>query len=579
MQSRPEILILIPARGGSKGIPQKNVTLLNGKPLIYYAIQNAKAVPRAHVVVATDDIKIDNIAGVYGIEVIKRPSETATDAATLDDVASYVVDEMEKRGRHFDVLITLQPTSPLLKKESLLMALDMFLSQHPDTIISASAQRHLMWKEEHGKMTPLYASRVNRQTLDPVFVENGAFVICRSSTIKETRSRIGEKVILFPVSDEESVDIDSANDWVLADQIMKRKKVAFITRGDTHIGMGHVYRSMTLASRLIDQRIRFFSHADSGLGIEKIRQFNYPLETFTAESELMQKLEDWKADIVINDILDTDIKYIKQLKKRGIFVVNFEDTGEGASHCDLLFNALYEWSGSRSAEYYGYQYECLRDDIYLYPIKTEVKKESENILIGFGGIDAGNATLKVLKSLDRLDLSGKTVHLVLGIGYQYIESLEEYLGQMGQKDRIVVHRDVPVMSKYLYDADLVISGNGRMVYEAVSIGTPLIVFSQNEREMTHTFPKICPGILYNGNIHHLTEKELDEGLALVQDGYKQRRRMNQALSEYALDIRNGLNRIVDLLWEHYDRSRTQLHSGEDTERTFARHTESALSHR
>ena len=509
---------------------------------------------------------------------IKRPSETATDAATIDDVASYVRDEMERQGRQFDVFITLQPTSPLLKKESLLLALDLFLSQHPDTIISASAQQHLMWKEARGKMTPLYASRVNRQSLDPVFVENGAFVICHPEIVKQTRSRIGAEVVLFPISDEESVDIDSANDWMLANQIMKRKKVAFVTQGNTHIGMGHVYRSMTLASRLIDQQILFFSHADSDLGIEKIRQFNYPLETFVSEAELVQKLEDWKADIVINDILDTDIKYIKQLKKRGFFVVNFEDTGEGASQCDLLFNALYEWSGTRSGEYYGYQYECLRDDIYLYPIKKEVKKDSENILVGFGGIDAGNATLKVLKSLSRLDLSGKTVHLVLGIGYQYVESLEEFLMQMTQKDRVVAHRDVPMMSHFLYDADWVISGNGRMVYEAVSIATPLIVFSQNEREMTHTFPKICPGILYHGNIHHLSDKEIDEGLAFVQNGYKQRRRMNQALSEYAVEIRNGLNRIVDLLWEHYDRSRTQLHSGADTERTFAKYTE-ALSHR
>ena len=126
-------------------------------------------------------------------------------------------------------------------------------------------------------------------------------------------------------------------------------------------------------------------------------------------------------------------------------------------------------------------------------------------------------------------------------------------GGMRIKESIVIHKDVPFLSKLLYEADIIISGNGRMVYEAVAIGTPLIVCSQNDRESSHTFAKICPGIKYLGNIKNLDNDKLKDELMLVNNSYDYRVKMNKHLNEFANEIRNGMNRIVDILWESYDR--------------------------
>lgn len=547
-------LILIPARGGSKGIPQKNSSLLDGKPLIFYAIQNAKAVEGADIFVSTDDIKIKNISQVYGVNVLNRSSETANDNATIDEVVYEELSKLEKaKGLKYDLVITLQPTSPLLKSSSLLEAIKLFQNSDYDTIISAKEKCHLFWEKNCTGYKPMYKSRVNRQMLDPIFEETGAFVICKAESVRKRKTRIGEKINLFSLSEDESIDIDNKNDWALAENILRRKNIAFVTRGDFNIGMGHVYRSITLGSKLSNHNVFYFCSKDGDLGIEKLKSLNHKVNIYENEEELIKQLKSKNINIVINDILDTEFDYINRLKSEGYFVVNFEDTGDGAADADLLFNALYEWSGQNKNARFGYNYECLRDDVYLYPIKNNIKKDIKNILIGFGGTDINNATQFVLEALNEILNDDKTINLVLGIGYKYEGQLLKAIGSMRIKNNIIIHKDVPFISKLLYEADLIISGNGRMVYEAVSIGTPLIVCSQNERESSHTFAKICPGIKYLGNIKDMDLPKLKKELTMVNNSYDYRIRMNKHLNEFAYEIRNGINRIVDTLWEAYDR--------------------------
>ena len=548
-----KILILIPARGGSKGIPQKNSSLLNGHPLIYYAIQNARAVKGSDIYVSTDDAKIKDIAKVYGVKVLDRSSETANDCSTIDDVVFEELQKAESGTLKYDIIITLQPTSPTLKKESLLEALQQFINSDFDTLISAKEIRHLFWERNCIGFNPMYKARVNRQMLESIFEETGAFVICLASNVRENKSRIGKKINLFLLLEEESIDIDSKNDWILAENILRRKNIAFVTRGDYQIGMGHIYRSITLGSRFSNHNVYYFSNKDSELGIDKLKSLNHKVNIYENEDELIIQLKEKDIHIVINDILDTDFSYIEKLKSAGFFVVNFEDTGDGAVYADLLFNALYEWTGQNKNARFGYNYECLRDDIYLFPIKNCIHKEIKNILIGFGGTDVNNATQLVLEALDEIVKDDKTINLVLGIGYKYEEELLKSIAGMRIRKNVMIYKDIPFISKLLYEADLIISGNGRMVYEAVSIGTPLIVCSQNERESSHTFAKICPGIKYLGNIKDLDKQKLVKELTMVNNSYDYRCRMNQHLYAFATEIRNGINRISDTLWETYNR--------------------------
>ena len=181
------ILAVIPARGGSKGIPKKNIRLMNGQPLIAYAIKNGlNSKYITDVVVTTDDKEIEYIAKQYGAEVIKRDPKLADDKTTLDPVIyDAMIKDENKKNKKYDIIITLQPTSPVLKTETLDKAIEQFLDSDYDTYISATNKPHLAWTKNNGKIVPSYEKRVNRQQLPPNYLEAGAFFISKRDNVTE----------------------------------------------------------------------------------------------------------------------------------------------------------------------------------------------------------------------------------------------------------------------------------------------------------------------------------------------------------------------------------------------------------
>ena len=143
------VAVVIPARGGSKGIPRKNMRLMNGKPLIAYAIENALASRYVDkVLVSSDSEEVLAFASQYdNVLALGRESRLAQDAVTLDPVVYDAISRCEADGL-FDVVVTLQPTSPLLSVETLDAALEYFLSSELDTLISVVNNPHLSWMED-----------------------------------------------------------------------------------------------------------------------------------------------------------------------------------------------------------------------------------------------------------------------------------------------------------------------------------------------------------------------------------------------------------------------------------------------
>jgi len=168
--------------------------------------------------------------------------------------------------------------------------------------------------------------------------------------------------------------------------------------------------------------------------------------------------------------------------------------------------------------------------------------------VSFGGTDINNASLKILEFLFDLDQKIE-IDLILGIGYAYKQELEKFL-KNHQRKNINIIEDVKFMADFIDRADLVICGNGRMVYEVVAMAKPLIVVSQNEREMTHIFPKISQGIVYLGYFEQLNKTELLEKVYMFFE-YEYRKKMQQLLVPYAQEIRKGTNKIVNLVNERY----------------------------
>ena len=255
-----KILVIIPARGGSKRIPRKNVRLMNGKPLIMYSVENALSLKEnfdADVAVSTDDEELSGIAGDHGAEIVIRGEELSGDKVTLDPVIYDAVLKMEERhGKHYDTVITMQATSPTLNKGTLVSAIEYFNEGGFDTVISVTNKPHLSWTKKDGKIVKNYEERLNSQFLPPNYLETGAFLISKRECVDE-KGRIGKNVSVYETSPEEAVDIDSYTDWIEAEAILKRKRVLFRAVGQRKLGMGHIYRCLSLAYKLIAHEVMF----------------------------------------------------------------------------------------------------------------------------------------------------------------------------------------------------------------------------------------------------------------------------------------------------------------------------------
>jgi len=546
-----KMIAIIPARGGSKGIPRKNIKLLSGKPLIAYVIGAAMSSRYIDdVVVSTDDEEIAEIAKIYGANVIPRPQQLAEDHIPLDPVIHHAVTAVESEENiQYDYVLTIQPTSPLLQTTTLDRMIEKMIEGDYDTLMSVKAENHLFWIKSGIQFSPLYKERKNRQYLDPIYRETGAVVISRRDIVSEN-SRIGENISLFELPAEETVDIDNYQDWKTAESLLRRRNIIFRVDGDHDVGLGHIYRALTLANRLIfHHNIYFVMDKSKELGIQKVREYHYPIQLFSDDNEMFAILNEIKPDIVINDILDTNPEYMQRLRSKGYFIVNLEDLGEGAEDAHIVINALYENSYPAKNHYYGYRYECLRDEFYIFPQK-EPEPEVNTLLITFGGTDPNDLTRRTLQALEKAGRKNLMVNVILGKGYKPKEQLFAYISDLQKSGfQINVKENVRLMAKEMSEADIVITSNGRTIYEVASMGTPCISMSQNEREARHLFVHNSHGPLYLGIAYTISVDDIASAITRLIDDYPLRKEMSEKLLMF--DLKGNLERVLNLIQNNY----------------------------
>ena len=212
-----EIISIIPARGGSKGIPMKNLKLINGKPLLYYSINsslNSKYISRT--IVSSDHEKILKIAKKLGAEIISRPKKFSTDNATTESVISHSIEFLEKKEKyHPDIIVLLQNTSPLRNSKHIDEAIKLFLKKKYDSLLSCYPSHMFLWKKQNGTGAPLNYDpkyRPMRQRFNNQFIENGAIYITKFSSFKKSKCRVSGKIGLYEMPKELSIDIDTRDD-------------------------------------------------------------------------------------------------------------------------------------------------------------------------------------------------------------------------------------------------------------------------------------------------------------------------------------------------------------------------------
>lgn len=541
-------IAIIPARGGSKGIPRKNIRDLNGKPLIWYTIHTAlDSGCFTEVLLSTDDDEIAHVGAECGATIHKRPAHLASDQATLDPV---VFDAVGGEPENYDLIVTLQPTCPLLKVDTLREALSKMISEpNIDTLLSVTNDPRLAWIEKDGKIVPGYEERVNRQQLPPYYRETGAFFISRSRCVKEN-SRFGEKVGVFEVSPMEAIDIDTIADWWIVEKYLKTLKIALRVDGNRSIGFGHVYRMLLLANRLFDHRVEFFLDQKDEEAVDKVRKSFYPLVAGEREN-LPGLVLERQPDIVIHDILDTTAEGLSPFKQKGIFTVNFEDLGPGIAEADLVINALYETDIPYPHVYSGPDYYCLREDFAHTQIR-ELSPEVQKIVVSFGGADPSDLTAKTVKTLaEFLKDRNVQVGIVLGLGYPVDaeKKLESDLERNGLPEKIVLKRNVASMAAAMKEADLILTSCGRTMYEVASLGIPAILMAQNTRELHHTFGHADNGFSNLGLGGEVSSERLLETIARIADDFELRKEMRTRMLK--TDFRKGLARVESLILDSY----------------------------
>ena len=227
------ILVIIPARGGSKGIPGKNIKLLGGKPLIYYAIDVARAiVDDTHICVSTEDDQIIRVVEQYGLSVpFIRPTELATDTAGSYGVLLHALSFYESKGEHFDAVVLLQVTSPFRTVNHVREALNLY-NKDLDMVVSVketdSNPYYLCFEEDTEGM--LHISKgdghyTRRQDCPPVYEYNGAIYIINPERMKAMPLNKFKKRVKYVMDREHSVDLDTMMDWMIAEYMITNKLV------------------------------------------------------------------------------------------------------------------------------------------------------------------------------------------------------------------------------------------------------------------------------------------------------------------------------------------------------------------
>lgn len=528
-----KILAVIPARAGSKGIPNKNIRIIGGHPLIYYSIKNAlNSTMITDIIVTTDSEEVKIIAEQMGAKVKWRDASLCGDAVTLDAVIFDAIPE----GK-WDYVITMQPTSPTLKVDTLDRAIRYAINNDLDTLISAINAPHLSWGEKDGKKIPNYTERLNRQYMPPCYMETGAFVVSKASIITP-ETRIGLKVDVFELSGEEAHDVDTFEDLQSVAAALEKKKVAIYVNGNNKRGMGHIYRALELADEFFVKPDIYYDVNQTDRKV--FGKTTHNLIPVDGIAELFDQCKINQYTLFINDILSTSIDYMIGLRRvlPNAKLVNFEDDGEGAIKADMVFNALFH--DSELPHIYAGEKYYISSKTFMFYEPIEIKKEVKRVFISFGGADPQNYSDRLLSIVSKDEYKKFDFIVVLGRAKNNVATLLEY----NKYEHIEVVYDVANMPDIMSKCDMGITSRGRTGYELAMLGIPTISMAQNQREEKHGFVCNENGFTYIGlnPADEIIESNLRMYLSMSKES---REHFHSMLLSH--ELRDGRKRVMSLI--------------------------------
>lgn len=226
--SQRRIVAIVLARGGSRAVPKKNLVSIGGRPLLEHTLKRALAAPEvAEVYVSTDSPEIAKVAAGMGATVIERPPELCTDTASSESGLLHCLDQIRAGGADDpELVVFLQPTSPLRSAEHITEALALFDAENADSLFSAGPLQGLAWRVEGDELIPVSyhpQRRVPRQQAPEYLAENGSIYIFKPWVLRREGCRLGGRIAVFRMAAQDSFEVDERDDVALVDFLLRRR--------------------------------------------------------------------------------------------------------------------------------------------------------------------------------------------------------------------------------------------------------------------------------------------------------------------------------------------------------------------
>ncbi len=219
------VLGVVPARGGSKGVPRKNIRELAGEPLIGYTLRTAELADAIDLlVVTTDDEEIGKVAEGYGVSVIRRPSELATDEATTESALLHALEVLEEQGESFDILLVLEPTSPLRSVQTIETAISA-CAESFESVLAVRETYENVGLVEDGVFRPIYPDAPRRRQLrSPFFIESSTIYAVKTDYLRRTGTLVSTNWGAVVVTAREANDINTEADFQYLEFLLQGKR-------------------------------------------------------------------------------------------------------------------------------------------------------------------------------------------------------------------------------------------------------------------------------------------------------------------------------------------------------------------
>ena len=503
MKNGLKVIAVIPARGGDPEVPYLNIKKLGAIPLIAHTLEEAnKSNYIDRLIVSTDDDQVERVAREYHAEVVRRPDELAQNIPEIREVIRHAVETVEDDTR-FDIVVTLQATSPFRRAEQIDAAIDELVDNEFDAVISLKEVRTLTWHRPRGKLEPLFERPTRRDELEPLYEEDGAIRALRRDVLASSE-RLGEKVGHILMDKMSALTVHDIYDFWLAEKLVHLPRVLFCVDGGSEMGMGHVYRSLAVAKELTQivphADVCFLMRAELPEGVQHIAAAGYPIRVAREDADTtIGVIRDYSPNIIINDRPFLDDDYLQALAGLGASTINLVDSLDDIEKpfelASIIIATMEEGELELDDYHAGPAFAILRDSFRKKTNEAPaISDQGRKIVISFGGSDPQNLTMKALSALD--GLADVSVTVVLGPAYGYRNELDALVAKLSVKPEIL--KNVEHMADILFEADLVLCSGGMTVFEIAALGRPGIVLCQNTRERER-----MEGFARYGTILHL----------------------------------------------------------------------------